>query len=937
MTKESFYINKEKITLKCWLITNNPDYNGYMIPINKVFYIDVLNNNLIKKSNAIVFNATFQEFEFQTFFEFDNFLKQLYPNQCICLGKSKHGFTHGLITTKGQENISLNKISRSNDFTSNREIQPILFDLDPDSQMPENIKNINNPQLFKESLIKIFGQNFEEVSLRIGFGSSYGIKNSNTNEQLTVSWSMHAYSIFKNVTEEKINILIEYIKRKCVELGFWYLKIHKDGSTSYRTLIDLSVVQSVKSRLIFEAPATIYEPLVQEIPKSEFFNCSNGINPFDIDNLSYDGLLDWRPIFEKEKEKREVDINRIKEEFKKNKIEELIQKHYLDSDLAKKIVNNYIDTKEISSSIFIKNSIDDNNYQIGQYLIVDIINSVFSFDVYDFLEPEKGIGKSKIYINNIFDAKVTTYLRGGNTYKVSFNVEEINWILDYINYNRDDIDSILDTLINYLVEKNFREQEVNNIKNKIDSKYKDFNFHYNYWNKFINKKVQGIMKEYAFLIYKGKSGYIKTNKDELEFSIRSDLIEKFRNLKFSVPNPNDPEKMLEVKPFEYWSESIYRRDYENIVFTDRDISDKDFNLFKGFPYKPIDHDDIDLSAYFELVKDVINDSNENYTNVTHSFIAQIIQDPFNKLGTSLILYGKKRIGKGSFVKIILELLGSTLSMQTSKKEDVFARFNIHIMYKLLVYLNEAVWSGDKKIESEIKSLITDDDMSYEVKNGPKITGKNSTRLILDGNDIHIVPATYDEGRYIALFVSAHKKGNKEFFKVVNEIRNNKKAMEKLMYFYSTFNYKPYEDQLREAPKTKFLGVQIKRNFNLIQEWWFSCLQEGKINNVSYIGDAKGIRISNDNLWNSFEIFHGKNKLKYFKKNNFYDDIKDEFLDDIIIKNNQKMPGTNIYAKVLAPLKVCREKFIKKYYQEEFENMDSQEWTLNNIFPSTINS
>lgn len=929
MTLETYELNKEKVKIKILLITNNYDANGNMVPINKNFTLDE-NGDLIKYSNAIVYDALFKEYEFNCLKEFDSFLKKLQPYQCIALGKSAHEITEGSIVTKGKEDLYNNKISRSNEYTAVRDIQCTLFDVDPDEQMTQKLLGINTPELLNEAFIEIFGDEFVKVSRRIGFGSSYGVSKQDTNEPLTSSFSMHAYLTFINATAKKIDLLIEYIKRKAVEKGLWYFKIHKDGSCAFRTIFDLSVLKSINSRLVFEAPATIGDGLIQHIPESTFINCENGIVPLDINTISLKGLQDWRPVFEKEKLKRAKDIAVIKEKFRKDTIYNLVQRCGYDEKFAEWIINEFIEKKVLSASFQIYAN-DGVSCPISAYLKSDTPH----FEVYDFLDPQKGLGKSRIYINKIFDAKLFTYLRGGTNYKISFSTHEILEILNTISFYRSDIDKILYTLLDYIVEKEMNDNDVQEIIRVVLIKKPSFEFTKNYYNKYIEHKCVQKMDSYAFLKFEGKSGYVDTSKEKLNVSTRGDMIEEYRNKFFYSTDPFALDKNIKIKVFEKWSESATRKEYNNIAFTDKEVDNKTLNLFQGFPYEPIDHDDISLDLFFELVLEVICDGDKFMSNVVLAFIAQIIQDPFNKLGTCLIIAGKKRIGKGSFVKTILELLGRPLSMQTSKKDDVFTRFNQHLQYTLLVYLNEAFWHGDKSLEGQLKSLTSDEDMFYEIKGGAQFASDNYTRLILDSNEKFVVPATLDDGRYIALLASECKKGDSKFMANVNNLRNSQKAMEKLMYFFSHFNYSDYEVHLREAPKTKFLGEQIRENFNHIQQWWLSCLTNGTIPHVSFSNDGNNIRIANKDLWKSFRDSTDKIKIKYMSEDKFYSEIKEAFLDDIIIKNNQKMHGTNIYAKVLAELNICRKKFVEKYHLEPIEGSESDIWLQDKSVPPVI--
>ena len=883
--------------------------------INKNF--SIVENKVIKTSSAKVYDANFQEYTFKTLEEFDEHIKKLQPNQAISLGKSIYNLTQGKIVTKGQEDIQTACISRSNNYMSVQDdIQLCLGDIDPDEQMNNQLKEIITQDDAYKNVCDLHGNGFEDVSVRIGFGSSNGIRNSTTNELEYLSNSMHMYWLLKNVTDKNINKYVEYLKRRAVELNLWYLKIHKDGSASYRILLDLSVIKSLQSRFVFEAPPSLGEGLIKDSPESKFYNTSE-LKYFDLDIISYKNLPDWKIVYEQAKIDNKDKINKIKQQYKANKIKELSKSHLMTISEATLIVDEYLSKGEISASMLL---IGANNvtYRVHNFLT----QNARTWEIYDIFDYKKGLGKTYVSVNHIFDATIYTYLRGGVTYNISFTLNDIFIVLNTLDLKNSNIDSILFKLIDYLVKSEFKENDVHLIINFLEEKNCEFEFAKYYYKKYIDYTVHKKMSKYAFMMMDGKTGLIKTDmdKDLTLFTSRS-VKDKFLNNNIFTKDPQNIKSTTKIDVVKYWMESKKRKDYESVVFTDEDVSNTlKYNLFKGFKYTPINHADIDIQIFLDLVYEVIANKDELFYNVTLAFIAQILQDPMNKLGTSLVIYGEKRIGKGTFVKLIGELIGPDHYFQTSQSDKVFGRFNIQLLKSVLVYLNEAFWSGDSSMEGNIKSLISDDEMTYEIKGGAIFGDKNVTRLILDSNDKYIVPATEDEGRYICLSASSSKKNDKDFLGEVNELRKRKKAMEKIMYFFMNLDYKPFEKYLREAPKNKFFIEQVIQHFTKIQEWWHRNLEEGNIYNVHYITTADGIKIANETLWDSFKLYH-KGKTQYEKQSGFYSDFKSMISETCVLKNNIKVNST-VNGKLITNLPTCREQFRKKY-GVTFDDMQSQ--------------
>lgn len=897
-------------------ITNNTG------DLNKSFTYE--NGEVLKTSNAQVYDANFEEKTFDNLEAFDTYLVDtLKNNQAICLGRSTHHLTHGTLLTKGKEDIAKGIISRSNDYLGVQDrLQLCLGDVDIDSQMPdEMIEALSTQDKAYEAAKALHGEAFSDVSVRNGYSSSAGIVDAVTEESVYTSNSMHMNWSLSNVNSAKdLDRYVEFLKRRAVVMKSWFLKIHKDGSTSFRTILDLSVIKSMQSRLSFEAPATVGEGLKKIRQESKFYNTDNGLIPFDLEMIDYKSLPDWKVVYEQAKIDNRDQINAIKKQYRAEKILELVQLHNISENEAARIIDEYLSKSCVSASMVLKYT-DGNPYHVYQFLTQDAT----SWDVYDIFDYKKGLGKTYVNVKNIFNANIYTYLRGGVTYAISFTLDEILTILNTLDYTKD-VKKILFSLIDYLVENEFSEDDVACIVNLLNDKNCSFEFEKFYYKKNIDFTVHKKMDNYAFMMIDGKTGLIRNDEDgDLTLYSTRSVSDKFLNQNFYSKDPHNLSKNIQVDVVKHWMRSQNRTDYDHVVFTDENVKENEYNLFKGFKYAPINHSDVDIQPYFDLIHEVICASDELYYNIVLSFIAQIIQDPFNKLGTALVISGKKRIGKGTFIKLIGELIGDNHYFETNQPDKIFGRFNSHLHRTILAYLNEAVWSGDKSLESRIKGIVTDDDMTYEMKGGAIYGAKNVTRLILDSNEKYVVPATADEGRYLVLGATDSRKGDTEFLGKANNLRKSKKAMEKVMYFFANFDYKPYEHYLREAPKSKFMIEQIVQNLSKIQEWWYRNLQEGNIYKADYVLDANGIKISNETLWNSFKEFH-KGKTQYEKQHSFYSDLKD-LLSGVVVKNGVKV-SARVNGKIIAPLSKCREDFTSKYLISDFDDMD--DWSQSNL-------
>lgn len=247
------------------------------------------------------------------------------------------------VVKKGQEIPPLT-ISRSNKYFLYFMTALLLGDYDFDESMPSHMI-IHSLDDFYSLLLKILPLGFNKVECLIGFGSSYGIKNSK-GDLINALFSSHAYWANTNVSEETVNNLVEYIKRACIYHNLYYLKIHKDGSASMRYAIDLSVMKSALSRLCFESKPTCKNGLYQDRPQSLIWNMDSQ-ETLDLSKIYYDHLPDWKPIYEQLKIDNKDLIQQTKETYKASKVNELVSKG-LTQEVATNIVVKQIEESVIS-------------------------------------------------------------------------------------------------------------------------------------------------------------------------------------------------------------------------------------------------------------------------------------------------------------------------------------------------------------------------------------------------------------------------------------------------------------------------------------------------------------------------------------------------------------------------------------------------------------
>ena len=895
------------------------EYTNTKGDLNKTFSLDK-NGNVVKTSNAFMSEGKAKVQRLTDLTSFDRWINHLKPNQAIGLGIPIDYITEATICKKGEEDITTKTISRTKEYQKWSKGRSLcLFDYDPDDAMHDALK-INSADELRELLIRVI-PDLVDVEMIIRPGSSYGVKNK-SGECVSCKQSYHVYFEILLDGAEDIKNLVEYFLRSSVVQGLHYLKIFKDARSELRTAIDLSVLKSAESRLIFEAAPSCKDGLYQERGVTKFYN-QDSCEALDIKKLNYKFLPNWKEEQNRLREYFKNKIIEVKKEYKEKQIQKFIVNGLSKKEALEKFKLTYENLLMPADEIV---TLNDGTQQSILQLILSNNTSVYTKDVY---EPQKGTSKAIISPKYIFDATYYTYLRGGMKYSIYYTYEHIEHILTVLikEYEEKDYHKVIQALVMYCVNNNIAEYNVKKIDDFLTKKGNSDNFYQKFINKDIEVKSMKKLKDHAMLVFGGKVGIIDTTQLELNDYSKSGKKDEYANEKIHTKNP-----------VEVWLEHKDRKKYTEIVFQpDGKCLPHQYNVFKGFPYEPKRNDEI-LSPFCDLVRNVICNSDDFMYGLVWSWMANIIQEPASKAGTALVLRGEQGVGKGTFATIFGQLL-KDYYLETSENDRIFGKFNAHLSNRLVVYLNEAFWSGDKVNEGKLKNLITDIHFTYEIKQGAVFTGKNYTHLIIDSNDDYVVPDGPNERRYINLDVSSCRKGNDEYFESLYALAENKEFLQALMYALSTFDYSGYMKHLRRAPKTAMSVEQALYNLEPMAEWWYNCLCEGSIGDDFSLEaeDDRSIVVANEDLFKSYEKYmRGKGKTVHKSNSAFGQYFNGKVISKHLVYNKSATTKlTKKNAKHIASLDKCREDFIKKFKIFEIESGIS-EWKIVDIrIPRTI--
>ncbi|SHL47317.1 primase-helicase family protein [Bradyrhizobium lablabi] len=293
-----------------------------------------------------------------------------------------------------------------------------------------------------------------------------------------------------------------------------------------------------------------------------------------------------------------------------------------------------------------------------------------------------------------------------------------------------------------------------------------------------------------------------------------------------------------------------------------EISGDMLNIFRGLAIDPAPGD---WSLMQSHILKVLCSGQQDIFDYFVSWMAWSVQHLDQPVGVAVALLGDQGAGKGIFVRSFGSIFGEHFA-HIANGDQLTGRFNASIGKSCLVFLDEAVWAGDKKAEGVLKGLITEPSLSLEAKFRDPITVENRLRIIVASNNEWAVPAGIGDRRWLILNVDNSYAGTNHatyFDALGSEIENGGAAAmlhDLLAIDLSGFNVK-------KVPRTAAKAQQQALSLPSIEAWLYQVLQDGAIDLPSLnqlLGakeewKANGLMISKDWAYAAYEGFSKKNR------------------------------------------------------------------------------
>jgi Family of unknown function (DUF5906) len=357
--------------------------------------------------------------------------------------------------------------------------------------------------------------------------------------------------------------------------------------------------------------------------------------------------------------------------------------------------------------------------------------------------------------------------------------------------------------------------------------------------------LSAINKRFATVKYGSQVLIACVFKGEISVMKAEDFHKMFGNVRVQ-----QGKKTIEIS--RVWFEWEGRRQYfgRGVVFEPggpQEIPDDMLNLWRGFGLKPKQGD---WSLLRNHMLNVVCSRRQGDFDYLLKWMAYAVQRPNEPIGVAVAFRGAQGAGKGVVARTFGKIFGRHFA-HIANCDQSTGRFNASLATSCLIFLDEALWAGDKKGEGVLKALITEPRLQLEAKFKDPIMVDNRLRIMAASNNDWMVPVGIGDRRWFVLDVPDTYAGttHKPYWDALYaEIKNGGAAA----MFYDLLAMDLSNFDVRAVPHTAAKAQQQALGLSGTDAWLHQVLQDGEIGPDRW--ENTGLTIGTDQAYGCYEDF-----------------------------------------------------------------------------------
>jgi hypothetical protein len=332
-----------------------------------------------------------------------------------------------------------------------------------------------------------------------------------------------------------------------------------------------------------------------------------------------------------------------------------------------------------------------------------------------------------------------------------------------------------------------------------------------------------VSKRFAFINRNGELSIVhRTSEGKDETLSEGDFNLYLANVYVSIGTEDKPKV---VHAASYWLHHANRPVIRRTVFKPHAAEAPDeYNFWRGFGVEPMPGTD-KLRRLFRHTWRVICRGDKAKFQYLMRWLAWAVQNPDENPETVIVLQSRgEGSGKTTLSDAMRRIFGQHGTI-ISDPEQIIGRHVDHLEFKAFVMIEEALFAGDPKEASRVRSRITSATISINPKHRKAYDAPNRMHAVLTTNHDWAVQAGKNARRWFVCEVSEDATFNKDWFTALNDDLNSG-GLEQLLNFLLKLKLGDWHP--RKIVRTEELARQQLLSANSVEQWLWACAENGEI-------------------------------------------------------------------------------------------------------------
>ena len=262
----------------------------------------------------------------------------------------------------------------------------------------------------------------------------------------------------------------------------------------------------------------------------------------------------------------------------------------------------------------------------------------------------------------------------------------------------------------------------------------------------------------------------------------------------------------------------------------------EFNLFTGYGVTPSEGS---CGRILQHIGEVIASGNVDIYNQFLALLAWQVQNVGKPSRIVVALYSEaQQTGKGFLLEKILLRLWDLHGIKITSQEHAFGRFNDALRGKSYLFIDEANFSGNRKLADQIKAEAAADIITIEAKGLAKMQFPAGLNIFMASNHRSVAHVELKDARYWTLEVSDCHAGDHAYFaELAHEVDNG--GLKAFLHYLLNLNISSFIPQ-RDIARENELQIENKQNSLTGSPiaWLLECIDAGAL-----VGGAQTTQVS----------------------------------------------------------------------------------------------